>query len=576
MIIPNSWRVLSGKMSEVYLLGLLIICLITGCRTGKQGNQADERPNIIIVMADDMGFSDLGSYGGEIKTPNIDRLAYNGLRFNSFYNTARCVPSRGAMLTGLYPHQAGVGKMTRDEGRPGYRGTLSSQSITIAEVLKKQGYQTGMTGKWHLSPTEPLDEEEQLEWLSHQTEKNRFSELKTYPIARGFDKFYGTIWGVVDYFDPFSLVNGKEPVEEVPEDFYYTDAIGDTAVAYVEEFSKDAAPFFLYVAHTAPHWPLQAPKEEIKKYDDVYTKGWREIRKKRYKKLLEKGILQGDVVELSKFMFPKKIWEDNPNKEWDARAMAVHAAMIDRLDQSVGNLIDKLEEIGELENTVIFFLSDNGASSERPSRYGPGFDRAGSTREGEKILFPVEKDVLPGSQTVHSGIGPLWANVSNTPFKYWKGRVYEGGISSPFIVHWPKGSLEEGSVRSEAAHIIDLMATSLDLADAEYPETFKGLSIKPMAGKSMMPIIRGESDQNTHEVYFWEHMGSAAIREKDWKLVRLNPGAPWELYNLTKDRTETKNLAPEYLEKVQELKEKWNQMAHELQVLPAPNKPKAK
>ena len=576
MTIESSWRILSGKMSEVYFLALAILVLFPGCRAGKYQGKADERPNIIIIMADDMGFSDLGSYGGEIDTPNIDRLAYDGLRFNSFYNTARCVPSRGAMLTGLYPHQAGVGAMTRNQGLPGYRGTLSSQSVTIAEVLKEQGYQTGMTGKWHLSPTEPLDREEQLKWLSHQKKKNRFSDISTYPVSQGFDKFYGTIWGVVDYFDPFSLVNGKEPVEDVPEDFYYTDAIGDTAVAFVEEFSENAAPFFLYVAHTAPHWPLQAPEEEIKKYDDVYTEGWREIRRERYQKLLEKGILKGDVAELSKFMFPEKTWEDNPDKKWDARAMAVHAAMIDRLDQSVGKLINKLEETGELENTVIFFLSDNGASSERPSRYGPGFDRAGSTRGGEEVQFPVEKEVLPGPQTVHAGIGPVWSNVSNTPFKYWKGRVYEGGISSPFIVHWPKGSLDEGKIRPQTAHIIDLMATCLDLADAKYPKTFKGSSIDPMEGKTMLPIILGETDENTHEIYFWEHMGSAAIRQGNWKLVRLRPKAPWELYNLSVDRTETNNLAPNYPLKVQELKKMWNQMAYELQVLPAPKKSKSK
>lgn len=554
------------------LLGLLIL-LLGGCEergTSGENNSEDERPNIVIIMADDMGFSDLGCYGGEINTPNIDRLAGNGLRFNSFYNTARCCPSRASLLTGLYPHQAGIGRMTRDAGLPGYQGTLDSATVTIAEVLKSAGYQTGMTGKWHVSPTNPLEKEKQLKWLSHQEDYGHFSDTTTYPTSRGFDRYYGNIWGVVDYFDPFSLVNNMEIVPDVPDEFYYTDAIGDTAVAYVEDFSKKKEPFFLYVAHCAPHWPLQAPEEEIAKYEDTYNSGWRSIREKRYKELIDKGVLQGDVASLSEFMFPNKHWENNPHKEWDARAMAVHAAMIDRMDQTIGNLIDKLEETGELDNTIIFFLSDNGASSERPSRYGPGFDRAGSTRDGREVVFPVEKDSLPGSQTVVSGIGPVWANVSNTPFRYWKSRVYEGGITTPFIVHWPERVKDRGTVKSEAAHIIDLMATCIDVAGASYPENFNGNKITPIQGNSMLPLLTGESNENTHDAYFWEHFGSAALREGDWKLVQLKPEAEWELYNLAEDRTETNNLAKDYPEKLEELKSKWNEMAHELDVFPSP------
>ena len=260
----------------------------------------------MLILADDLGFSDLGCYGGEIETPNINSLAADGLSFNAFYNTSRCCPSRASILTGQYPHQAGIGRMTMDMGLPGYKGTLDENTVTVAEILKNAGYQTGMTGKWHVSPTNALEREKQLKWLSHQENYGDFSDTTTYPIARGFDKYFGNIWGVVDYFDPFSLVNGKEQVMEVPDDYYHTDAIGDTAVAYVEQFSKVDKPFFLYVAHTAPHWPLQAPEELIKKYKDTYKDGWRKTRQERYQRLIDKGILQGDVAALSDFMFPEK------------------------------------------------------------------------------------------------------------------------------------------------------------------------------------------------------------------------------------------------------------------------------
>lgn len=558
---------------RVLPLGLILLSLSCGNLRSEEapGDKGqDERPNIVLILADDLGFSDLGCYGGEINTPNLDRLANGGLRFNSFYNTSRCCPSRASLLTGLYPHQAGIGRMTRDQHLPGYQGILDSATVTIAEVLGEAGYNTGMVGKWHVSPTNALEKEDQLAWLSHQKDFGDFSDTSTYPTSRGFDRYYGNIWGVVDYFDPFSLVNGKEPVKEVPDDFYYTDAIGDSAVAYVEDFSKSANPFFLYVAHCAPHWPLQAPEEEIAKYKDVYKEGWREIRKARYKRLIDKGILQGDVAQLSEFMFPEKNWENNPDKKWDARAMAVHAAMVDRLDQNIGNLIDKLEETGELDNTVIFFMSDNGASSERPSKYGPGFDRAGSTRDGRDVVFPVEKDSLPGSQTVVAGIGPVWANVANAPFRYWKARAYEGGITSPLIVHWPKGAKGKGVVKTEAAHIVDMMNTCIDIAGADYPNTFNGRKITPTRGNSILPIIKGESHENSQEIYFWEHFGSAAIREGDWKLVQLNPKTKWELFNLAEDRTETNDLSEEYPEKLQEMKTKWEELANELDVFPSP------
>ena len=532
--------------------------------------ETPQKPNIVVIMADDLGFSDLGCYGGEVDTPALNGLAENGLRFNAFYNTSRCCPSRAALLTGQYPHQAGIGQMTMDRNLPGYRGRLDEQTVTLAEVLKTAGYQTGMVGKWHVSPTENLGGNEQLEWLNHQTEKETFSDLDTYPTARGFDKYYGNIWGVVDYFDPFALVNGTEPVKEVPEDFYYTDAIGDSAVAYVDHFVREEKPFFLYVAHCAPHWPLMAPEEEIKKYEQVYDEGWQKIREERYKKLIEKGIFKGDTTKLSEFMFPDLKWAENENENWDSRAMAVHAAMIDRMDQNIGKLIDKLEATGQLDNTVIMFMSDNGASSERPSQYGIGFDRPSETRDGREIHYPVKKseEHLPGPETVMSGIGPVWANVANTPFRYWKARVYEGGITSPFIVHWPAGIKEQGVVKSQAAHIIDIMPTLLELSGATYPEEFNGNTIDPYMGESMVSAFTNTEEAPINETLFWEHFGAAALRQGDWKLAKLDGNADWELYNLKEDRTEMNNLAAEYPELLKAMQEEWNTMAKATDVFP--------
>lgn len=562
---PGTGRRPGKIMITVFFLGFL------GILTGFS-QETPARPNIIIIMADDLGFSDLGCYGGEIHTPNLDRLAHEGIRMNTFYNTSRCCPSRAAMLTGLYPHDAGIGRMTKDMGLPGYQGTLDKNTVTIAEVLKKAGYHTGMVGKWHVSETtEQTTPEKQLKWLSHQENYGTFSDTATYPTARGFEKYYGNIWGVVDYYDPFSLVNGKAQVKSVPEDYYHTTAIGDTAVAYVEEFSKDRQPFFLYVAHTAPHWPLQAPEDVIKKYEKTYEKGWRHIRQDRYKKLIDKGIIRSST-RLPDFMFPKKDWKRNNDTVWDIRAMATHAAMIDILDQTVGKLVDKLAETGELDNTVIFFLSDNGASAERPSKYGPGFDRPGSTRDGRTIAFPVRKEVLPGPQTVTSGIGPVWAHVSNTPFRYWKSRVYEGGITTPFIAHWPSQFKKRtGKVVSRASHITDLMATCIDLAQTSYPQKFDGKTIKPTVGHSMLPILLGNRKADSQDEYFWEHFGSAALRKGQWKAVKLNEEAPWELYNLETDRTETNNVAEKFPRKLGELTDRWNVLARKYNVYPTPN-----
>ena len=548
-------------------LALLSIGLLWGCSETPAISDTPPRPNIVLIMADDMGYSDLGSYGGEIDTPNLDRLASNGVRFTQFYNTSRCCPTRASLMTGLYPHQAGVGRMTFDQQLPGYRGVLARNAVTAAEALRAADYHTAMVGKWHLSPTK--DSPDNALWVSGLKDLGEFSDPATYPANRGFDQHWGTIWGVVNFFDPFSLVHNTTPVENLPDDFYYTDALNDRAADYIDQYSRDDKPFFLYVAHSAPHWPLHALPEDIEKYKDTYQVGWDKIRQARYRRMVEMGLVEADTAVLSERHERERRWEDNPDKVWDARAMAVHAAMIDRLDQGIGRIVDKLEEHGQLDNTLILFLSDNGASPEHPSRYGPGFDRPSHLRDGTEIPYDTEKKILPGPENTYAGIGPMWANASNTPFRYWKKEQYEGGTATPLIVHWPDGlAAKGGSIISRPGHVIDIFPTALELADAEHPKTYDGLKTIPLEGKSLAPLLRGNQPAGDVTLY-WEHFGSRAVRQGDWKLVALE-GKPWELYNLAQDRTETQDLAGRHPERVAELKALWSAWANRTQVLPAP------
>src|SRR5690606_7011983 len=454
---------------KISIVFTFLLCLSYAYSQNNTKRQ-ESRPNIIIIMADDLGYSDLGCYGGEIETPNIDFLAKEGVRFKQFYNTSRCCPSRAALLTGQYNHMAGIGEMTTATDQPGYQGYLTDNTVTLAEVLKTSGYQTAMVGKWHVSNTIVQDDAtEQLKWLNHQTTYPLFSPIDQYPTRRGFDKYFGTIWGVVDFFDPFSLVNGEEAVKSVPVDYYHTDALNDTAVAYIENFSEDK-PFFMYLAHNAPHWPLQALPEDIAKYKDTYQAGWEAIRKERYQRMVELGLIDPKTEPLSERLLSEESWENNPDKEWDAHAMAVHAAMVDRMDQGIGRVIDKLKERNMLDNTIIFFLSDNGASPENAMRYGPGFDRPSETRTGETIHYPVEKDVLPGPQTTFTSFGPNWANVANTPRREAKAQSFEGGVRTPMIAFLPQSmKAERGSINGQhVGHIMDFMNTLIEIGKATY------------------------------------------------------------------------------------------------------------
>ncbi|PQO36369.1 arylsulfatase [Bremerella cremea] len=509
---------------------------------------ADERPNIVVIMVDDLGFSDLGCFGGEINTPNIDSLASGGLRFTSFYNCARCCPTRAAMLTGLYPHQVGLIRNGN---------SLTRNGVTIAEALGSAGYQTAMAGKWHLSRTQALpDHQAQLDWLNHQSQPDRtFSPVDTYPINRGFQRHFGPIWGVVDYFDPFSLVEGETPVEDVPDDFYMTDAITQKSVDYIQEMSQSDAPFFLYVAHTAPHWPLHAKPEDIAKYEKTYRDGWHKLRDKRYARQVEMGLIDPKTSPKPELQGQGDDWEalDEATREHMSQLMSVHAGMVDCVDQGVGRIINALKETGRLENTLILVMSDNGAS---PERYlNPGFDRPNETREGKPIQY--EGLFNPGSETTWGYIGSYWASAGNTPYRYWKAQSFEGGAHTPMIAHWPSGlKTEPGSKTDQPGHVIDVLPTCLELAGAEYPQTFKKNEITPVEGLSLAPILAGQQREG-HPALFFEHEGGKAMIADGWKLVQPKQNGQWELYHLAEDRTETNNLAEAEPKRLAQMKRKW-------------------
>ncbi len=532
-----------------YITSIAVILFLLSCNLRQNKNikglESKNRPNIIVIMADDLGYSDLGCYGGEIKTPNLDALAKAGIRFTQFYNAARCCPTRASLLTGKYPHQVGLDKNGQ---------SLSKNAATIAEVLKENGYRTGMTGKWHLSETKEIDDpQKQLLWISHRKDNSVFAPLDSYPSNRGFEEHWGVIWGVVNYFDPFSLVHNEEEIKNVPNDFYMTDFITDKSIDLIDEFSKDPNPFFLYVAHTAPHWPLHALPEDIAKYKGVYDEGWDKLRKNRYNGLIEKGIINFEVAPLAKNE-SGKLWAENEEKAWEAKHMEVHAAMIDRMDQGIGRLINKLKDTGEYKNTLILFLADNGASSERG--YLPGFDRPGHNRNGEEIIYSHQKYNRLGDELTWGYLGEAWAGALNAPFRYWKRESFEGGSCSPFIIHWPDGLKgKENTINHGVSHVMDILPTFLDITATNYPDSINGLKTIPIEGRSILPLINGEANA-TRDTLFWEHETGKALRIGDWKISALI-GGEWELFNLAKDRTESNNLSLIMPYKVKEMEAIW-------------------
>jgi len=491
-----------------------------------------------VIMADDMGYSDIGCFGGEIQTPNLDRLAADGVRFSEFYNTGRCCPTRASLLTGRYPHQAGIGWMTneggdrgQDFGYPAYTGELNRSSLTFAEVLGVAGYRTLMAGKWHVGT---------------------FAGM--WPMDRGFERFYGLIRGASNHFKPHPdklLMEGRRPVAP-GDDFYSSDSFTDAAISYVRE-SKERSddPFMLYLAFTAPHWPVHAPDEDIERYRGKYDTGWEPVRAARYARMKELGILQ-EECELSPL--DVKPWKetDPERRQVLAHRMAIYAAMVDRLDQNVGRLVATLKELGVFEDTLILFFADNGGCAEGGLMGGSPDEMVGG-REGYFLTY-----------------GKGWANASNTPFRMYKHWVHEGGIASPFIAHWPAGIEAKGVIRREPCHLVDIAPTLYELAGARYPKRHGGNEIGGLEGVSLLPALRGESLGRTSPIFF-EHEGNRAVRDGDWKLVSRH-GKAWELFNISTDRSEQRDLASAEPERLAEMTAQYEGWAERCGVLPWPLK----
>ncbi len=508
-------------------------------------------------MADDMGYSDIGCYGGEVRTPTLDRLATNGLRFSQFYNTARCCPTRASLMTGLYPHQAGVGHMMNDRGTDGYRGDLNEHSVTIAEVLKQAGYQTFMSGKWHVT-----------KHIGQWSGDSSLTSKHNWPRQRGFDQFYGTITGAGSFYNPITLTDGNTPVNLQDTSYYYTDAISEKAVQFIQE-GEDNAPFFGYIAYTAPHWPLHALPEDIARYEGRYDIGWDSLRRERLQRMREMNVIDANWL-LTKRDEQVLAWEEAENKDWQTRRMEVYAAQIDRMDQGIGKIVKSLEERGILENTLIFFLADNGGCAEELNNNWGGIYRSYETLNGQPVVFGNEHtDLMPGPATSYQSYGVPWANTSNTPFRLYKHYVHEGGISTPLVIHWPKGISSPGEWRRSPGHLIDIMATCVDVGQAEYPQKHDGNTIHPMEGVSLTSAF--SEDTVTREAIYFEHEGNRAVRRGSWKLVAKGRESAWELYNIEHDRSETNNLAEEQPEMVQELANLWQQWAERANVLPWPS-----
>lgn len=455
-----------------------------------------KKPNIVLILADDLGYSDLGCYGGEIKTPNLDLMAAEGIRFSQFYNCAKCAPTRNSILTGLYHQQTDVGK--------------GKNCVTIAEVLRQAGYTTLASGKWHVGST---------------------------PMDRGFDRYFGMLGGACSYFVPDKTFRlDREPFTTNDKNFYTTNAFTDYALDFLDEAGRKDKPFFLYLAYNAPHYPLHALPEDINKYRGKYMKGWDIIRRQRYRRLISLGLidkkwaLSARGADKHKSFSDIPSWEKVKDKQAEDLNMAVYAAMVDRMDFNIGRILKKLEELKARDNTLVMFLSDNG----------------GCPYERNKT-----KDIPPGPAESYRTYDSKWANVSNTPFRLYKRFNHEGGNATPFIARWPAVIRKGGAITHQAGHIIDVMATCIDIASAQYPSRFEGNNVTPLEGKSLLPIFKGRKRKG-HDAIFWEFMRNKAVRRGKWKLVTVGDN-PWELYNMETDRTELNDLSAEMPEKVAEL-----------------------
>jgi arylsulfatase A-like enzyme len=502
-------RRLLNRLATLAISALAMAFLQMPCSKARSA-EAVSRPNIVLIMADDLGFSDLGCYGSEIETPNLDALAAKGLRFSQFYNTAKCHSSRVSLLTGLYCDQAG--------------GASLSRGATIAEVMTRAGYSTSMVGKWHLSKQ---------------------------PTDFGFERYWGHLSGATNFFtgdDTFRL-NGEPwsvPKMLNGRPFYTTHAITDFALDFLDKVSASEKPFLLYTAFNAPHYPLQAPRKDIAKYDGRYDAGWDALRKSRHQKQLDSGILSRKW-KLSPRPDHIPAWKSLTDEEraWEADRMEVFAAMVDVLDQNVGRLVKHLKDKGVYDNTLILFCSDNGACP---------FER---TRG---------KNLKPWDPKSYWTYDASWAHAGNTPFRLYKQNQHEGGISSPMIAHWPNGlKTKPGSVTDQPGHLVDFMATFIEMAGADYPSEIGNRKVDPLQGKSLLPIFRGET-QDPHEQLYFHFSSDRALRQGPWKLVSAKLGK-WELYNLDEDRTELNDLAEKHPERVAEMSAEWFRVAKDVERL---------
>jgi len=484
--------------------------------------RSEPPPNVLLVMADDLGFSDIGSFGGEIPTPNLDRLAGEGVRFTQFYNAARCSPTRASLLTGRTPHAVGVGHLN---GPGTYPGDLDRNAPTVAERLRAAGYSTYMAGKWHVTP-----------WPG---------PPHNHPTRRGFDRFYGILASIRSYYNPPSLMLDDQFLPPPEGDYHFTDAVTDAAVGYLEQHDA-SRPFFLYVAHAAPHWPLHAREADVARHLERYRAGWEVLREARYRRLADLGVLSPPDERVEP-------WASAEPKEWLARRMAVYAAMVEQLDRGVGRLLEALEKRGLASNTLVVFLSDNGGCAEEIGPEGRANHFPRETRDGRPVRLGNGTDIAPGPEDTYASYGLEWANLSNTPFRLFKSFVHEGGIATPFIARWP-GRLAAGTASRRVGHVMDLMPTFLTAAGASLPEELEGRD------------LFGEG-ADAPRTLFWEHEGNRAVRRGDWKLVAVH-GGPWELYDLARDRTELRDLAAAEPERVHELSDLYASWAERSGVKP--------
>jgi arylsulfatase A-like enzyme len=537
-------------MTDSKTLFLVVCATVAFSVASSRAEEATGRPNILLLLADDLGWSDLGCYGSEIHTPNLDALAANGLRFTQFYNCARCCPARASLLTGLYPHQAGMGLMAGGPkpGPLGYEGRLTDRCVTIPEVLKTGGYRCYAVGKWHLNSA-------------------------TGPIARGFDEFYGMLGGFNSCWQekPFfsRLPADRTPRAYTPGTFYSTDVFADYALDFLADGRASRKPWFLYLAFNAPHFPLHAPEKDIARYEPIYQHGWDKIRAQRLARQQAMGLVSRDLQLPPRSHVPANFvnrqtgWADQDNPAWDslevdrradlARRMAVYAAMIDRMDAAIGRVVTDLKQHGELENTLILFLSDNGACAE----WDPyGFDGQSGPKN---VLHKGAELKKVGGPESYISYGSGWANACNTPWKLYKHYGHEGGISTPLIVHWPAHIKAKGDWRTHLGHVMDFLPTFAEITGCQYPERRNDRLILPVEGISLVPAL--ENKTLARNFLAWEHEGNAALRAGDWKLVRIGATGRWQLFDFRTDRTELHDLADKHPERVNSMAAQWEAWA---------------